>query len=74
MNAHIASLIRTLQEPPPPLMPWREFANWIRMSNDHDTVRGWLRNGYIPSLKVGRHVMVNVALMTQKLLEEEWTE
>jgi len=44
------------------------------MSEDHDTVRGWMRNGYIPHRQVGRHVMVNVALLTQKLLEEEWEE
>jgi len=25
-------------------MPWREFANWIRMENEHDKVRGWIRN------------------------------
>ncbi|MNR30734.1 hypothetical protein D3C85_1482030 [compost metagenome] len=58
---------------PPPVMPWREFADWIRMSNDHNTVWGWIRNGYIPSHKVGKHVMVNVALLTSKLVEEEWT-
>lgn len=28
----------------PPVMPWREFANWIRMENEHDKVRGWIRN------------------------------
>lgn len=58
---------------PPPVMPWREFANWIRMSEDHDTVWGWIRNGYVPSHKLGKHVMVNVALMTQQLLEKEFT-
>jgi len=57
---------------PPPVMPWREFANWIRMSEDHDTVWGWIRNGYIPSHKVGKHVMVNVALLTQHLMEKEF--
>jgi hypothetical protein len=56
----------------PPLMPWREFADWIRMGNDHNTVWGWIRNGYLPSHKVGKHVMVNVALLTQQLLEKEW--
>ena len=30
--------------------------------------------GYLPHLKVGRHVMVNVALLTKKLMEEEWVE
>lgn len=57
----------------PPVMPWREFADWIRMESDHNTVWGWIRNGYIPSYKVGRHVMVNVALLTSQLLEQEWT-
>lgn len=57
----------------PPLMPWREFANWIRMPESHDVVWGWIRNGYIPSHKVGRHVVVNVALLTSQLLEQEWT-
>lgn len=23
---------------PPPLMPWRQFANWIRMGDEHDVV------------------------------------
>lgn len=53
-------------------MPWREFANWIRMPESHDVVWGWIRNGYIPSHKVGRHVVVNVALLTSQLLEQEW--
>ncbi|WP_045158171.1 hypothetical protein [Stutzerimonas stutzeri] len=57
--------------PAPPLMPWREFAEWIRMGGDHDVVWGWIRNGYIPSHKVGKYVMVNVALLTQQLLEKE---
>lgn len=30
---------------PPPVMPWREFADWIRMNNEHDVVWGWIRNG-----------------------------
>jgi hypothetical protein len=59
---------------PPPMMPWREFANWIRMSEDHDTVRGWMRNGYIPQRKVSRHVMMYVVLLTQKRLGQEWVE
>ena len=59
-------------QPAPPLMPWREFANWIRMPESHDVVWGWIRNGYIPSRKVGRHVVVNVALLTSQLLEQEW--
>jgi len=41
---------------PPPVMPWREFADWIRMGDNHDIVWGWIRNGYAPkkALEVGR--------------------
>ena len=60
-------------QPAPPVMPWREFADWIRMSQSHDIVWGWIRHGYIPSHKVGKHVVVNVALLTSQLLEQEWT-
>ncbi|MCY1291878.1 hypothetical protein D9M69_467740 [compost metagenome] len=56
---------------PPPVMPWREFADWIRMSGSHDIVWGWIRNGYIPSHKVGKHVLVNVTLLNSLLLEKE---
>ncbi|OEC50549.1 hypothetical protein [Pseudomonas sp. ENNP23] len=56
---------------PPPLMPWRQFADWIRMSDDHDVVWGWIRNGYLPSHKVGKYVMVNVALLVQQMLDKD---
>lgn len=42
------------------------------MGNSHDIVWGWIRNGYISSHKVGKHVMVNVTLFTRDLLEKEW--
>jgi len=53
-------------------MPWRQFADWIRMGEEHDVVWGWIRNGYIPSHKVGKYVMVNVALLVKQLMEKEW--
>lgn len=55
----------------PPLLPWRVFADWIGMPEEHETVRGWIRQGYIPSQKVGKYVLVNVALLNKRLLEEE---
>lgn len=55
----------------PPLMPWRDFANWIRMTEGHDVVEGWIKRGYLPTVKIGRHRMVNVAQLTQSLLNEE---
>ncbi|HFH4615144.1 DNA-binding protein [Pseudomonas aeruginosa] len=55
----------------PPVMPWRDFANWIGMGEDHETVRGWIRKGYIPAHKIGKHVMVNVVLFVHQLMEKE---
>lgn len=53
----------------PVVMPWRKFASWIGM--DEGVVEGWIRVGYIPRIKIGNRVMVNVALLNRRLLEEE---
>ncbi|MBR9827169.1 MAG: DNA-binding protein [Oceanospirillales bacterium] len=55
--------------PVPPLMAWREFADWIRI--DQSIVRGWIENGYLPSERIGKHRLINVALLSQQLLEKE---
>lgn len=53
----------------PVLMPWRKFASWIGMPEG--VVEGWIRVGYIPRIKIGNRVMVNVALLSRRLLEQE---
>ncbi|TBV13205.1 DNA-binding protein [Stutzerimonas kirkiae] len=55
----------------PPMMPWQAFADWIGMGDEPIVVRTWVERGYLPSLKVGKRVMVNVALLTKELLERE---
>lgn len=55
----------------PPVMPWREFADWIGMSDGHDVVEGWVKRGYLPTVKIGRYRMVNVAQLVQSLLNDE---
>lgn len=55
----------------PPVMPWREFADWIRMTDAHDVVENWIKRGYLPTVKIGRYRMVNVAQLVQTLLNEE---
>ncbi|MNO08133.1 hypothetical protein D3C81_2306340 [compost metagenome] len=35
---------------PPPDMPWREFADWIK-KDDENTVWGWIRNGGMDAMK-----------------------
>lgn len=58
----------------PPLMPWQAFADWIGMNEEPQVVRAWLDRGYLPTVKIGKRVMVNVALLTKELLEKEGTE
>lgn len=55
----------------PPVMPWRQFADWIRMDQDHETVLGWIKRGYLPTIRIGKHRMVNVALLIKQLEEKE---
>jgi len=43
------------------------------MGDEPIVVRTWLDRGYLPSKKVGKRTMVNVALLHQQLLEQEWT-
>lgn len=53
----------------PPVMPWREFADWVRM--DAEIVDNWVKRGYLPTVKIGRYRIVNVAQLVQSLLNEE---
>ncbi|QSL95204.1 DNA-binding protein [Ectopseudomonas toyotomiensis] len=54
-------------------MPWQKFAEWIGMGDEPVVVRTWVERNYLPSQKVGKRTMVNVALLHQQLLEQEWT-
>lgn len=55
----------------PPLMPWAMFADWIGMGDEPGVVEAWLARGYIPTIKIGKRVMVNVTLLNKDLLERE---
>ncbi|MCY1277702.1 hypothetical protein D9M68_749420 [compost metagenome] len=55
----------------PPLLPWRTFADWIGMTDEHAVVEAWIQRGYLPSLRIGRWRCVNVALLVRQLLEQE---
>ena len=39
----------------------------------YGVARAWAMKAVIPTLKVGKRTLVNVALLTQQLLEQEWT-
>ena len=53
----------------PPMMEWREFADWVRV--DQGAVEGWIRRSYLPTIKIGRHRMVNILVLLQQLDGEE---
>ncbi len=55
----------------PPLMEWREFADWIRVRRS--IVEGWIRLAYIPTFKIGRHRLVNVARLIEQIQEGEFS-
>ncbi|MCP8686077.1 DNA-binding protein [Marinobacterium sedimentorum] len=55
--------------PTPPLMAWREFADWIRM--EQSIVRGWIEKGLLPTERIGKHRLVNVSLLSKQLLERD---
>ena len=52
-----------------PVMGRERFAELTGFSVE--TVRGWEAKGYLPTIKVGKHRLVNLAALTRQALEEE---
>lgn len=48
-----------------PLMHPNDFAESVRRSNG--VVGGWMDNGYLPTVKVGKYTMINLVLLTENL-------
>lgn len=54
-----------------PLVTRERFAELSGL--EEGVVRGMIEKGHIPSVKLGRHRMVNLALVTRECLErEDW--
>lgn len=53
-----------------PFVTKRLFAESTGLTEE--TVRGMIDKGHLPSLKVGKHRLVNVALLTKAALESEF--
>ena len=54
---------------PVPVMAFERFAELVGVSVD--VVRGWIDKGYIPTVKIGRHRLINVAVLTRESLMSE---
>jgi len=50
----------------PPLLSREHFANYV--GTTLDTVRGWAQTDTIPTVKVGRHRLINIAKLTEDLI------
>jgi len=49
----------------PPLLSREHFASYV--GTTLDTVRGWAQTDTIPTVKVGRHRLINIAKLTEDL-------
>jgi len=49
----------------PPLLSREHFASFVGATLD--TVRGWAQTDTIPTVKVGRHRLINIAKLTEDL-------
>jgi len=48
-----------------PTLTIEKYANSIGVSPD--VVDGWVKRGYIPTVKIGRRRLINIAAMTREL-------
>lgn len=60
-------LLTSVVVPPVPLMAVDRFAELMGVSSD--VVRGWIDKGYLPTQKVGRYRLVNIAVLTREALQ-----
>lgn len=53
-----------------PIVTKKLFSQLSGLSEE--VIRGMIDKGHLPTVKVGKHRMVNVALLTKESLEEEF--
>lgn len=53
-----------------PVVTKKLFSQLTGLSEE--TIRGMINRGHLPTVRIGRHRMVNVALITKEALEAEY--
>jgi excisionase family DNA binding protein len=53
-----------------PVVTKRLFSQLTGLTEE--TIRGMIERGHLPTVKIGKHRMVNVALITREALETEY--
>lgn len=55
-----------------PVVTKRMFSQLTGLTEE--TVRGMVERGHLPTVKIGKHRMVNIALLTKESLQKEFEE
>lgn len=53
-----------------PVMTKERFAEVTGV--DSGVLRGWIEKDLIPTVRIGRHRLINLAMFQRVLLEDEW--
>jgi hypothetical protein len=53
-----------------PLITCQRYADLVGV--DLEVVRGWVAKGYVPTIKVGKYSLVNLALINQRALAADF--
>ena len=51
------------------LLPLREAAVYLSVS--YDSIRGWIKKGFLPAVRVGRRVLVSKSLLDTRISQGE---
>lgn len=60
-------LLTSVVVPPVPVMAADRFAELVGVPPG--VVQGWIDKGYLPTTKIGRYRLVNIALLTREALQ-----
>ena len=60
-------LLTSVVVPPVPVMAADRFAELVGVSSE--VVRGWIDKGYLPTKKIGRYRLVNLAALQREALQ-----
>lgn len=60
-------LLTSMVVPPVPVMAADRFAELVGVSSE--VVRGWIDKGYLPTMKIGRYRLVNLAALQREALQ-----
>lgn len=63
------SLLSVTSQASVPVMEREKFAQLVGV--ELGIVNGWIDRGYLPSIKIGKHRLVNLALLAKECLEKE---